>query len=267
MRTTLAILLLVPYLAFAGFEQTEFGARAKALGGSYVALANDVWAMSYNVGGLTHLTQREVSFYYAPQQFGLSELSVSAFAIGYPTDYGTFGMMARRYGFDLYREVSWTFSYARTYSGVSVGVNMNYHSVTIQNYGSAGTIGFDVGALVHLTEQIQWGISAKNINAPTIGSSREPLPQSFTTGLAYMPIEKLSLSFDYFKETKYDASSRFGVEYWLVDAVALRFGVSNLPTQYAGGFGVQYNIFQFDYAFTTHQELGVTHQFSLGVRW
>ena len=267
MWRTFYILLLVPRLVFAGFEQTEVGARAKALGSSFVGLANDVWAISYNVGGLANLTQREAAVFYAPTQFGLSELSLSAFAVGYPTDKGVFGISARRFGFDLYREVSWTLSYANTFHDVALGVNLNYHNVAIQNYGSAGTIGFDVGALVHLTSQVQWGISAKNINAPTIGSSREPLPQSFSTGIAYLPLEKLSLSLDYFKETKFDASSRFGAEYWVVDEVALRFGISNEPTLYAGGFGIQYNIFEFDYAFTTHQELGVTHQFSLLIRW
>lgn len=267
MRKIVCLVAMISQLAFGGFEQTELGARAKSLGGACCALSNDVWAIFNNVGGLANLNQHEVSVFYAPQQFGLAELSLSAVAAAFPAGIGVLGFAARRYGFDLYREVSWTMSYANTVSAVAIGINVNYHSLSIERYGSSGTVGIDVGGLVPVTRQLRWGISAKNVNSPTIGVSREPLPQSFTSGFAYFPLRELSISVDYFKEAGFDGSVRFGFEYGVVNAVALRIGVSNQPAQYAGGIGIQYGMFEVDYAFFTHQELGITHQGSILIRW
>lgn len=261
------LLLASHLLAFGGFEQTEAGARPASMGGAYIGLANDVWAIFYNVAGLSDLKSREASFFYTPGQFGLSELRRSTLAIGFPTRFGIFGLAARRYGFDLYHEVTWTASYAREVSGLSVGVNLNYHTVSIQNYGSSGTIGIDVGVLLKLSRHVQWGIAAKNVNSPTIGESGEPLPQTFSAGIAYLPTPRFSLTLDYVKETNFDPSTKFGFEYRVIDAVALRGGVSDRPSEYAGGIGIQHGIFVIDYAFFMHQELGITHQGSILIRW
>jgi len=100
-----------------------------------------------------------------------------------------------------------------------------------------------------------------------LGSSKEKLPQIFSTGFVYRPIEKFSICADYQKELRYDASPRFGFEYWMIEEVAVRGGVSNEPSLFTGGFGVRYLLFQVDYAFSSHQELGGTHQVSISIRW
>ena len=267
MRTIVALLLLFSAVALGGFEQTGVSARAKALGGSYVGLSDDVWAIFFNVGGLATITRQEVSFLYAPEQFELHELSYAVGAVALPTRLGVFGVAVRKYGFELYREFSGTISYARSILNVGLGINFNYHSVAIKNYGSAGTVGIDIGVHVRLIDQVHWGISAKNINSPTIGISHEPLPQTFSSGVAYLPMKNLNLTFDYEKELGFDPSPRFGFEYWIVHELALRGGVSDAPALYAGGIGVRFSMFQIDYAFSTHQDLGWTHQASITIRW
>ena len=267
MRVFVLLVVALHQVALGGFEQTEVGARAKSLGGAYCGMADDVWAIVYNVGGLAAIKQREVSMFYAPQQFGLSELSLSAVAAVFPTGVGSFGLAARRYGFDLYREVSWTVAYAREIFDAGVGVNVNYHSVTIQGYGSSGTVGIDVGALVQITSQLRWGIAAKNINAPTIGESEEPLPQLFSTGVTYQPVRNLSLLLDYCKEISFASSQKIGFEYSIVEAVVARAGLSSEPSEYTGGIGIRYGVLQIDYGVSMHQELGLTQQASILICW
>jgi len=263
------ILLLVLLLAQncpGGFERTEMGARASAFGNAYVGLADDVWAIFYNSGGLARIKSYQVSFFYSPQPFGLSELSNGSVAAAAPFNFGSLGFALRKYGFELYRELTGTLSYANTFKGVHLGININYNSVTIKNYGSAGTVGIDAGLIVPVIQNFQWGIFIKNLNSPTIGISKEKLPQSFTTGVAYLPISNFTLLLDMEKEINFDLAGRFGFEYWLIDAVALRGGVSDVPTQFSGGVGIRYSLFQVDYAFTTHQELGSTHCFSITIQ-
>ena len=250
----------------ASFERTESGARPLCLGGAYVGLADDAWGIFYNPAGLAQARFAELAVFYSPQPFGVPELKSLSFAALYPSAIGSFGLSVRRYGFELYRETSGSLAYAHKLAGIFVGINVNYHSVSIAHYGSAGTIGVDLGVLVPILDNLRWGLAAKNINAPTIGQSAERLPQAFTTGIFYKPIESFCFVFDYQKELSFPAAPRFGFEYWIIDGVALRGGASDQPATYAAGLGIRYGFFQIDYAFTTHQELGLTHQASLSLR-
>lgn len=266
MRALALFILLSINVAFGGFDRTDIGARSQALGNAYVGIADDVWSIFHNAAGLIMLTQWEAGFFYSPQPFGLSELSTGAAAFALPTDFGVLGAGVRSYGFSLYREFSGALSYARSMSGVNTGISLNYHSVSIERYGSSATIGVDAGIIVQLLKDIRFGIAIRNLNSPTIGQSGEKLPQTFSTGIAYTPFRTLSIVAGAAKETAFDISSRFGFEYWIIDALALRGGVSDQPSQVCAGTGIRFSIFQFDYSFSTHQELGWTHQVSLTIR-
>ena len=267
MRSVLLIILVVFETASAGFEHRDVGGRSRALGGAYTGLADDVWAVFCNVGGCSQLTMNEVSFYYAPQPFGLGELSYGAAALALPTSFGVVGISGSRYGFDLYREFSVGISFARKIDGVGIGISLNYYSVSIQNYGSAGTIGFDVGVHVPIIPGLSSGITIKNMNAPTIGISKEKLPQKFSMGVAYTPAQSISVAVDYQKETGFDASPRLGFEYRVIESVALRGGMSDEPSQSSCGIGFRYSTMELDYALSRHQDLGWSHQASITLRW
>jgi len=249
--------------AIGGFERTEIGARASALGQAYVGLANDVSGLSFNPAGIADLSRAQVSVYYSPQPFGLTELATGNIAAALPIAVGTIGLSGRWYGFELYHEVSITAAYARTIVEIQCGISIHYDAVQIQNYGTAGTIGVDVGFIAPLMKQLDWGLTLRNVNAPTIGTGKEHLPRVFTTGIAYLPLPDLTLVFDIQKEISFPPSTRFGFEYWFFNTVAIRSGVSEKPTQFSAGIGVRYHFLQFDYAVSMHQELGWTHSFSL----
>ncbi|NIR48360.1 ComEA family DNA-binding protein [candidate division KSB1 bacterium] len=58
---------------------------------------------------------------------------------------------------------------------------------------------------------------------------------------------------------------RFGVEFKPLNDFAIRAGTANNPSRFSAGFGVAVNLFSVDYAFFTHNDLGLTHQFSFSV--
>ncbi|MEK6570590.1 MAG: hypothetical protein AABZ61_04415, partial [Bacteroidota bacterium] len=136
----------------AGFERRDQGARPIGMGGAFVGLADNAWAIVFNPAGLALLPAREISAFYSPQPFGLTELSLASFAFVHPTSVGSFGISANRFGFELYREVSGTLSYGNSYNDLfSFGINLTYNSLSIKNYGSASTMGIDVGFLASIT--------------------------------------------------------------------------------------------------------------------
>jgi len=237
------------------------------MGGAYAAAGGDAWTIFFNVAGLSRLERNEASFFYSPSPFGLPELAVEAAAIAFRTNFGVIGLAARRFGFELYREVSGTLSYAYSVSNIGFGLSLNRHSVAISRYGSASALGLDAGLLAFLSNRLACGLSVKNLNAPKIGISREQLPQVFAIGFDYVPAGGVMLALDVRKESRRAAATRFGFEYLIISALALRAGFSDAEHQFAGGIGVQYAPFRLDYAFESHQELGWTHEITFSIRW
>jgi hypothetical protein len=183
-----------------------------------------------------------------------------------PTSEGTFGFGASRFGFELYKEVRAAISFARALSDdLKGGITVNYYNLSIQNYGSASTFGIDVGLLVDIVDNVQWGFVALNVNAPAIGAAKEKLPQVFATGVAYTPFKGAGVYTSVSKDLRYPVEVQVGVEYEFVEMIAIRAGTSSEPSTLNAGMGIHYSFARLDYAFTSHTELGITHQFSLSL--
>jgi len=254
-------------ICYCGFERTETGVRPFSLGYAYTGLANDVWAISYNPAGLSQLIQNQIGLFYSPQPYGLSELSTITAAVGMPFNFCAVGFSLRKFGFELYHEYSASVSAAKNISSLNFGINLNYYNLHIQNYGSASSLGIDLGVLVKTDNKFSGGIFLRNINSPTIGKAREKIPQTFTVGFSYSPLQKCTMNFDLQKETSFEVSPRFGFEYWLIEALAIRGGWMNIPAKYTAGIGLKFMQITFDYGFDSQQDLGWTHCFSLMISW
>ncbi len=267
MKPVLLVLLMsVGGDAFAAFEHLPRGSEAVALGGAAVAVLNSPWTAFSNPGGLSTLEGRTLSVYYSPQPFGLNELAHGSFSYVEPTSIGAFAASGSRYGFELYREIDLQASYGVGLNDrFSMGVTVHYYHLSIARYGSAHSWGIDVGLLAQISDEIKWGFAALNVNAPTIGAAREKLPQVYVTGLAYSPIPEASLLVDIEKDVRYPTELHAGVEYVILDLLSLRAGTVSDPSVLSAGVGIRYWIVQLDYAFTSHSELGATHQMSLSL--
>ncbi len=260
-------MLLFGQTTFAAFERTTQGGRAVAMGGSLVALSGNEWSAFTNPATLMTIGERTVSLFYAPQPFELKELSHGAASYVEPTSIGSFALSASRFGFELYKETRIALSYCDEVGGVvKGGINLDYYSLSIQNYGSASTIGIDVGVLVDISDEVRWGFAAFNLNAPTIGAAKEKLPQVFSTGVTYNPIQEAIIAASIVKDIRYPTELHIGVEYSLMEMIALRAGTTSDPNTLNAGVGIHYSFVQVDYAFSSHSELGMTHQFSLSLK-
>ena len=266
MSKLLWVSFLVIQVAFAGFDRTDLGARSIALGMSSVQHLFTPWAIVGNPAGLADIESFEASFFYSPQPFGLTELSLTAVAAVLPLQKFEIGIEGRKFGFDLYHEVSGTIGLAKRFGNLEVGTSLTFYTVGIPNYGSAGTVGVDVGLLARFSDLIRWGIIIRNINMPTIGAAQEKLPEVFTTGISLAPAKQCIFSGDLQKEISFDPTLRGGMEYWIIDALALRAGIIGEPAEYTGGFGLKYSAFVFDYAFTSHGDLGLSHFITLTIQ-
>jgi len=247
---------------FASFEDLGIGAQYQAMGGTSVAFANTADAAFRNCSGLAQTQGYAFSFYYS-NLFGIKELNLGTFSGAIPTNWGTLGLAAKTFGNKLYSENEYIFSYAnKFFHSVYFGVSVRYMDLSISRYGSDATIGLDCGFIAPLSSKVNWGFWGHNLNRPHLGSKKEPLPQSFVTGIHLKPIEAFFANFEVYKDTQFPVELRCGIEYTLLNHLALRSGFSTEPSRFSAGFGVFISIVKVDYAFTTHNDLGATHHFS-----
>lgn len=254
-------LLLLTQLSVEIFSQYSPGARQISMANSDVALASDVFSLFNNPAGLAQLNWREVGIYYSPAPFGLSELSNGYVAYNEPFNFGSLSIGGMTFGFDLYRESKVVVGYSYNYQNILfAGLTINYHSYSIQNYGSTNAIYFNAGGLVYILDELRWGFYVNNLNRASVADIDDQIPMVIVTGLSFDIMQNFSLNFSLEKDIRYNPSIQFGIEYDIIEYLSLRAGTSNEPSRFTAGVGINYSLFSLDYAFFTHQDLGLTHQ-------
>lgn len=264
-------------VSFAQFEFTNIGARAAALNGAYTSVSDNSLAVFYNPSGLAQIKFREVSFFYSPAPYGISELSTAALSYAEPTGIGTFGVGIKSYGFDLYKEITGLVSYGNHYKNrVFYGLSFNFYHLNIKNYNSATSFGIDIGAMAKVTDFIKWGFFAKNLSGSKIGQSKERIAQIFKSGFTVQPRKDLKFMLETEKDVKYPFSFMGAFEFsiFIPNSVAnlpgridMRAGVGSEPTTFSAGLGLSFSLIQVDYAFSKHSDLGFTHQGTISINF
>ncbi|MFQ5824056.1 MAG: hypothetical protein ACE5JB_08380 [bacterium] len=262
---TFGVNLILNHKILAGLEEMPVGARALAMGASYVALANTSDALFLNPGGLSQISGTEISLFYQ-KPFGLEDLNFGSAAVSLPIWSHRISFGISTFGNSILREQMFVLAYSHTYQQkIFYGVSLRYQTIRIDGYGFTGTLGLDLGLVVPITSRLKWGVLTRNINRPSISQSKENLTQSFTTGISVQPSSKLILNFEIFKDVRFPQEVRFGAEFKPLDNLALRTGTADNPSRFSAGFGVRVKAFYVDYAFFTHNELGLTHQISISI--
>ncbi len=264
-KITLFILLTIQFTSSA---QINPGAKQISLSHSTVAQANDAFAIFINPAGLAQQNWREIGIYYSPSPFGLSKLANGAGVYHEPTSIGSFSIAFLTYGFDLYRETSFLVSYAYNLSNnFFMGLSLNYNNLKIEGYGNDNSIGVSFGGLAYLLENLRLGFFVDNITRSTYGDEKGQIPTTFDLGFSYDLISSLTFNAAIQKEIDQDASIRFGIDYEIIRYINLRLGAMNEPSSFSAGIGINYSLFEIDYAVFNHQDLGFTHQFGVIIQF
>ncbi len=267
MDRLLPTIILVSFAAstmWGAFEERVRGARLMALGGASSGISGEIWAIPTNPAAAGTMCDRTLSFSATPKPFGLAELSSVDIAFLQPFKPGSLAVTASVFGSDLYREtfVSLTAGgpLVKTFE---VGLSFTVYALSIRNYGSAWTLGVTAGVLVHLSKTLSLGLSAKNLNAPTVGAVREPLPQAMHAGLSYRPLSDFLIAADVGKDLQFPADLSIGFEFAPIEALFLRGGTTLNPSTYTAGIGIRTAILRLDYAFSVHPDIGMSHGVSI----
>jgi tetratricopeptide (TPR) repeat protein len=254
------------------------GARPLAMGEAYAAAADDVSSIIYNPAGLAYLNRPQFLAMYNSYFAGVSQRLVLA---AFPTRFGRFGIGYTDLasgdipGYDAggtptepfsASSNSVSLSYANKlrenlFFGFSVkGISEKLEKIT------ASTYAFDAGVQWAMNQHLKFGAAASNMGPGlSFVDENTPLPVSWRAGAAFTTGavgRRLTLASD---AVAYQdlIQTNLGIEYSPHEILVLRAGYKG--GQARMGMGLFFKNFSFDYAYSPHQYLGASHQFSIGL--
>ncbi len=254
--------------ASAHFEGALLSSRTAALGGAFVAIADDPSAVVDNPAGLSGLTQPALLATYQ-KPYGVDGLDEGFVALSVPARWVTAGAGWFHRALDgALSEDRVTLSVARDLkrtsedASLSIGLSVDFAAVSAQGDVDANDNAVALGAALLLRPFafIGLGYNIRNLNQPSIdlvpGGGDTPLARAQAAGLSYYWENRLTATIEMFQ----DATSwhtRGGVELQLGPHVVLRGGLDGADA--AAGLGVSWHSVGFDAGFLSHEALGESY--------
>ncbi|MFH2069586.1 MAG: UPF0164 family protein [Elusimicrobiota bacterium] len=266
------VLSVAPLCAI--FESTPIQGRVQGLCGAFTGLANDNSAIYYNPAGLVQIKAMQISSGYT-ELFGLSDLKNVSFnsSAPLPKGYGVGGVSYLEFGSDIHKETTLTLSHGfNLLQDFYAGYNLNMYSLVFSGYGSATTLGVDLGIMARMKrvmKDFRVGIFARNLNIPKVGKEfPKNLPQELTVGVSYQAYKGAVGIVDVTKEVLSNKTMwKLGFEFEVAKGLILRSGAQDVPQRISVGFGVGLGPISFDYALYNHAILPTTHLVSFGYKF
>jgi len=270
--------------AAAYFERLVASSRIHALGGAFVAVADDASAVLVNPAGLTQTRTPSVLSTIA-HPYGLSDLDEYFFAAALPSKIGNFGVSWHRFGLDgAASEDLFTFAYGRDLvrtsqdASLSIGAGLDIARVAytgeidVSDAVFAGTL----SVLLRPFPFIGAGYTVRNIGEPSFefdlgGAGGEggstgagtPLRATHTFGFAYHWDRIFSVLYERERGQDGEWSDRLGVEVRAGDLLRIRSGL--VGNEVTGGVGVVISNVSIDAAVVSHDALGLSAVVSVGI--
>ena len=253
-----SITIILTLFALIAKAQMHTGARFSSMAYAAVAL-QDVWSIQQNQAGLCDLKKPVFSLGSTPG-FGDHELKIQSAIVALPYRSHFFGLGFQRYGIVEYNEQKMGVTYARRFNTLSAAINVNYHQLYIQNYGSARSFSIEAGLQYWASPNLCLGVHVANPNQSTYNSSVAYIPRRVQIGASYQFSDQLMLATSINKISNNPVDIGVGLEYGLIGWLFLRGGVSVKPLKQYVGFGIHYGQFRFDVATVSHATLGYLPQ-------
>lgn len=267
--TFISIFFLLSASAQAAFDNYGNSARAMSLGNASIAMTDEPASVLSNPGALGFLQHKGIQASLS-RLYDLDELSEKEFYFAFPL--GSLSLGGGFYTFgkpDYYQESIFTLALAyRLLNSLSIGSNLKYMLASFSpEYDNLSTVSVDIGSVYRINNKVKLGFAVRNLNQPEMVSGSDDIPTNFCFGLAVFPFDEATLLLDISYEQRYKEQLYLGQEIKLLENLPLRFGIQTSPARYAFGFGLNWERFIMDYAYSAHSALGDTHKISFSYMW
>ncbi|MEO6547542.1 MAG: hypothetical protein ABIN94_06065 [Ferruginibacter sp.] len=224
--------------------------------GAYSTKHNDVFSFLNNQAALAQ-TKFFAAGVYSEKRFMLAATGLYAAAVAIPSKSGNFGLQLKYAGFKNFSQSELGFAYARSLGEmVDIGVQFNYYSYQVPGYIAANAVNFEMGVMIHLTEQLNAGIHVYNPVGGKLLKTGEQLTAAFTAGMGYDVSEIIFVSAEVVKEEGYPVNVHAGMQYQFMKQFFARAGISSATSAAYGGVGIGWNDLRLDISGSYHPQLG-----------
>ena len=182
----LTIMLLLPGMIYAAFNQLDYSARSFGMGDVFVAVADDACSLYANPAGIANMKVWEAQLTYNKLMIGTGDdLGENYVGVVYPTKgNGVFGLSMYTFGDTVYSETVYQLAYAYSALNSSFGVNIKYMSNTFAandwtninpyfNTLSKSVLSFGLSFHSKFFNDFAVGLFVDDFNSPDIGLSSE----------------------------------------------------------------------------------------------
>jgi len=272
------------------YLQYGAGARSLAMGGAYVALADDASGPYWNPAALMQVEEHQFLSMYAPffEQTNYNFLSY-VHPLRRLGSIGISDVLLHSGGYEEVRLVEGVIgtnrsifkntiiiSYAnKVRERISLGASLKLIHERVMRYSGNGQ-GIDLGILYQPLDALNIGLALQNVLQPKVTLRDDPdvYDINLKAGLALKAFSnRLTLTADINKLVDEKAYFCAGLEFspWYkptapsLKRVDLRAGCNHLQT-FTCGLGLKIKFFSVDYAFSSH-DLGNLHKFALTFNW
>lgn len=224
--------------------------------GAYSTKNNDVFSFVNNQAALAQ-TKNATAGVYGERRFLLQATSLYTAAIAVPSKMGNFGISLKYAGFKSFNEQQVGLAYARSLGQkVDIGVQFNYYGYRVPSYTNANTVNFEIGAMVHLTDELNFGVHVYNPVGGKFTKTDEKLTAAYSAGLGYDVSDRFFMSAEVVKEEDYPVNVNAGIQYQFMKQFFARAGISSASSAAYGGVGISWNNFRLDVSGSYHPQLG-----------
>jgi len=235
-----------------------------AYAGPAAARSESVWNLRSNPAALP-FTATQIGVSGSPTAPGIGVIGEGTAAATVP--------LSETLGAGATAEYTAAGAYARTalsavgaidLSGVALGIEATYHSISIEGYGSAGAVTVNLGARAEVTDKITVGGAFRNVLRATLAD--EWLPQRLNVGFGFDLGTNTLLSIDAVQELGRSGGATLGISCEVVEGLTLRGGAGIGPGTLALGLGYRLSSITIDLGGAYAAPLGVRSAFGASVR-
>jgi hypothetical protein len=247
----------------AQWRTNGIGARAVGMANAAVTL-QDEWVTFNNIGGLAWNTQASLLSAY-DNRFQAAGFHTVATGIAAPV-YGDTWASATfsRFGDHLFNEIIGSIGISHKIANYSLGVRANYVQINMEGLGMRKLLAFEFGGIGQLTRQLWIGAHIFNFTQARLADfQNERLPTVMKAGLSYRPNNRLMINAEGEKDAEMPARAKFGIEYRLIEKLAIRTGIATQPNIGSFGLSLYFRQLEAGYAVATHPQLLPSHHVAL----
>ncbi len=202
----------------------------------------------------------------AERRFALSDLSTYSVAAMKSMSFGNIGLLISTFGIDEYKEQKIGLAYARKLTDkLSIGGQLDYIDLRVQNYGNQSIITFELGVYTKLTRDFHIGAHVYSPGSIKVGEQNE-VSTIYGLGVKYLASQKLNVMVEASKVIDETVSFRVGADYTFSDLLGARFGISTEPNLFSVGIVLHLEKFDIEIGNSYHTLLGNTPGLSLSYK-